>query len=166
MMKIFILAVGTIKDKFFKDGIAEYEKRLSRFCNIEIIETKEEKIPNNSSAANEQQIKAKEAENIARHIKTIKQSNNSTAVIALDLKGKQLDSEGFAKKIESYMNLGTATIIFIIGGSIGLDDKLVKSADFVFSMSALTFPHRLARLILIEQIYRAFKIQNGETYHK
>lgn len=160
-MKISILAVGKIKDRFFKEAINEYTKRLSRFCEIDIIETSEEKIPDNAGEAIENQIKSKEIKHIRKRI------NANSTIIALDLKGIKLDSLKFAKKLDSYMTLGSSHLTFIIGGSLGIDDEFLRNETHLrLSMSDLTFTHRLARLVLIEQIYRAFKIIKGENYHK
>lgn len=159
-MKISIVTVGKLKEKYLKDGIAEYSKRLSRFCDLEITEVEDEQAPENSSPAQEVQIKKKEADRILKKVKT-----GSTLVI-LDVKGEKPDSEGFAAKLRSFFVTGSSHITFVIGGSLGLDTDLLKSADYRFSMSSLTFPHQLARLILLEQVFRAFKIMNGETYHK
>lgn len=159
-MKISIVTVGKLKEKYLKDGIAEYSKRLSRFCDLEITEVEDEQAPENSSPAQEVQIKKKEADRILKKVKT-----GSTLVI-LDVKGEKPDSEGFAAKLQSFFVTGSSHITFVIGGSLGLDTDLLKSADYRLSMSSLTFPHQLARLILLEQVFRAFKIMNGETYHK
>lgn len=159
-MKVSIVTVGKLREKYLKDGIAEYSKRLSRFCDLEITEVEDEQAPENSSPAQELQIKKKEAERILKKVKT-----GSTLVI-LDVKGEKPDSEGFAAKLQSFFVTGSSHITFVIGGSLGLDADLLKSADYRFSMSSLTFPHQLARLILLEQLFRAFKIMNGEVYHK
>ncbi|MGI6778231.1 MAG: 23S rRNA (pseudouridine(1915)-N(3))-methyltransferase RlmH [Acetivibrionales bacterium] len=159
-MKITIVAVGKLKEKYLKDGISEYSKRLSRFCSLEIIEVADEKAPENLSAAEEANVKAAEAERILKRIK------EGSLVIALDVKGSSFDSEAFAAKFQSFFISGGSHITFIIGGSLGLDEELLKKARLRFSLSSLTFPHQLTRLILMEQIYRAFKIINGETYHK
>ncbi len=159
-MKITLAAVGKLKEKYLKDGIAEYTKRLSRFCYIEIIEVEDEPAPENMSRAQEAQIKAREAEKLLKRVK------DSSRVIVLDVKGQSMDSEGFAKRLNSFFISGCSHVTFIIGGSLGLDESLIKRADLRFSMSALTFPHQLARLVLFEQVYRVFKIINGETYHK
>ncbi len=159
-MKVSIVTVGKLKEKYLKDGIAEYSKRLSRFCDLEITEVEDEQAPENSSLAQELQIKKKEAERILKRVKA-----GSTLVI-LDVKGEKPDSEGFAAKLQSFFVTGSSHITFVIGGSLGLDANLLRSADYRFSMSSLTFPHQLARLILLEQLFRAFKIMNGEVYHK
>jgi len=159
-MKITVIGVGKIKEKYLKEGIAEYSKRLSRFCDLEIIEVEDEQAPDNISPAQEDQIKKKEAEKIKKKIK------EGSFVSVLDLKGEMPDSVSLAKKLESFFVSGISSIVFIIGGSLGLDHELVKSANYRLCLSHLTFPHQLARLILLEQLFRSFKIINGETYHK
>lgn len=159
-MRISIIAVGKLKEKYLKDGINEYSKRLSRFCDLEIIEVDDEQAPENSSPAQDLQIKKKEAEKILKKMK------QGSTMVVLDLKGEHLTSEGLSDKIQSFMLSGSSHITFIIGGSLGLDSDLVKMADFKFCMSKLTFPHQLARLILLEQLFRSFKIASNETYHK
>lgn len=159
-MKITIIAVGKLKEKYLKDGIAEYSKRLSRFCDLEIIEVDDEQAPENLSPAGEAQVKKKEAEKILKKVK------DGSLPVVLDVKGEKVDSEGFAAKMQSFFVSGSSHITFIIGGSLGLDEGLVKTARLKLSLSNLTFPHQLARLILLEQLYRVFKIINGEVYHK
>jgi 23S rRNA (pseudouridine1915-N3)-methyltransferase len=159
-LKFSIIAVGKLKEKYLKEGIAEYRKRLSRFCELEIIEVEDEQAPDSLSAAQEAQIKKKEAERIQKKIK------DGSFVIALDLKGEKLDSTGFARKLQSFFVSGNSNFTLLIGGSLGLDNELVKTAQFRLSLSDLTFPHQLTRLILLEQLFRCFKIINGETYHK
>ena len=159
-MKISIIAVGKIKEKYLKDGIAEYSKRLSRFSDIEVIEVEDEQAPENLSAAQELQIKRREADKISRKIK------DGATVIVLDVKGDRMDSIAFAGKLDAYLIGGSSNLVFVIGGSLGLAPELVKSAHLRLSMSEMTFPHQLARLVLLEQLFRAFKIMKGETYHK
>ena len=159
-MKITILCVGKIKEKFYRDAIAEYEKRLSRYCKLEIIEVADEKTPDNASELVERQIKEKEAERMEKHIK------EGAFVCALAIDGKQLDSVELSEKIESLGTGGTSHIIFIIGGSLGMSEVLLKRADMKLSFSKMTFPHQLMRVILLEQVYRAYRIMNHEPYHK
>lgn len=159
-MKITIAAVGKIKEKYLKDGIDEYAKRLSRFCDLEIIEVQDEQAPDNLSEAGEKQIMKKEADKLLKRIK------EGSLLVVMDVKGEKLDSEGFAAKLKSFFVSGSSHITFIIGGSLGVDEELLKRASLRLSMSSMTFPHQLARLILLEQIYRCFKINSGETYHK
>ena len=159
-MKITILCVGKIKEKFYRDAIAEYEKRLSRYCKLEIIEVTDEKTPDNASELVEKQIKDKEAERMEKYLST------DAYVIALAIEGKQLDSVELSEKIERLGVSGTSHIIFVIGGSLGMADSVLKRADFLLSFSKLTFPHQLMRVILLEQIYRGYRILQGEPYHK
>ena len=159
-MKITILAVGKIKEKFLSDAVAEYVKRLGRYCRLEIIQVQDEKDSEKPSDAVKKQILAKEAARIAPHIK------DDSFIIALAINGKQLSSEEFARKINSLGISGTSSITFIIGGSLGLSDEILKKADILLSFSKMTFPHQLMRVILLEQIYRGYKIISGEPYHK
>lgn len=159
-LKITIIAVGKLKEKYLKEGIAEYSKRLSRFCDLNIIEVADEQAPENLSSAQEEQVKKREAERILKRV------SSGSFLIVLDVKGKKLDSEGFASKLRSLFLSGNSNITFVIGGSLGLDGELLRKADFSLSLSDMTFPHQLTRLILLEQLFRAFKIINGEPYHK
>jgi len=159
-MKITIIAVGKLKERYLKEGISEYANRIARFCDLEIIEVNDEQASEKISKAQELQIMKKEAESILKKFKS------SSLMIVLDLKGEEVDSEGFADKLKTFFVSGQSHLTFIIGGSLGLDESLRNMAQLRFSMSLLTFPHQLARLILIEQVYRALKIINGETYHK
>lgn len=159
-MKVTIIAVGKIKEKYLKDGIAEYMKRLSRFCDTEIIEVSDEEAPESLSTLQEIQVKKKEAEKMIKRIKS------GCMLIVLDVKGEKISSEGLAAKINSYFLSGSSHITWVIGGSLGVDQGLIDRATFRLSLSDMTFPHQLTRLILLEQLYRAFKIINGETYHK
>lgn len=159
-MKIMILVVGKLKEKYLKDGTAEYIKRLTRFCDIEVCEVEDEQAPDNCSPAQNLQIMSKEAGRLSKKIK------EGSFLIALDCRGTKLDSSGFAAKLNTLFISGTSSITFIIGGSLGLDSSLLERAQFKLSMSDMTFPHQLARLILLEQLYRSFKINNNETYHK
>lgn len=159
-MKITIVTVGKIKEKYLKDAIAEYSKRLSKYCKLEIIEVADEKTPDNASAVVEEQIRAKEAERILKYVK------EDAYVITLEIQGKQLTSEELADKIEKLGVQGTSHIMLIIGGSIGLGEEVLKRSDFALSFSKMTFPHQLMRVILLEQIYRSYRIISGEPYHK
>ena len=160
MVHINIICIGKIKEAFFKGAIAEYGKRLSKFCKLDIIELNDEKIPNPSNYSLEEQIKEKEGSNILSQIKP------GSYVIALDLNGLTLDSVSFSNKLENiYSNL-SSNITFIIGGSLGLSKEVLSNCDELISFSKMTFPHQLIRIFLIEQLYRAFKIINNETYHK
>lgn len=159
-MKITLLTVGKIKEKYFTSAIAEYSKRLSRYCKLEIIEVADEKTPDKASEALERQIKEKEGKRLFAYIK------EDAYVIALAIQGKMLSSEELAKKIERLGVSGKSHIIFIIGGSLGLADEILKRADFLLSFSPMTFPHQLMRVVALEQIYRAYKINQNEPYHK
>lgn len=159
-MKLTLVTVGKLKEKYLKEGIEEYSKRLSRFCELQIIEVEDEQAPENLSLSQEAIVKKKEAERIIKKVK------DGSVLILLDLKGKKLSSEGFADKLNSFFISGKSNITFVIGGSLGLSEELIQRADYRICLSDMTFPHQLVRLILLEQIYRAFKILNGETYHK
>lgn len=159
-MKIKIICVGKLKEKYLKDGISEYIKRLSRFCKTEIIELNDEKIPDNASKAEEDIVIKNEGEKILKHIQ------KGEYVISLCVEGKNISSTGLAEKINEITLSGLSTITLIIGGSLGIDDKIKNLSDFKLSFSKMTFPHQLMRLILLEQIYRAFKINANEEYHK
>ncbi len=159
-MKITVLTVGKIKEKYFISAVQEYSKRLSRYCKLEIIEVIDEKTLDNASSKEEQLIRIKEGERLKKYIK------DDAYVIALAINGKQISSEGFADKIDKLGINGTSHIIFIIGGSIGLDDEILKNADEKLSFSMMTFPHQMMRVILLEQIYRAYRIIKKEPYHK
>ena len=159
MLHINIICVGKIKETFFKDAIQEYSKRLSRFCNLSITEIADEKIPDKTNEKVENDIKEKEGNNILSHIK------KDSYVIALDLKGKEFDSISFSKEI-SNLSISSSNITFIIGGSLGISNKVLSVCNEKICFSKLTFPHQLIRIFLLEQLYRAFKISNNETYHK
>ena len=159
-MKIKLITVGKIKEKFFKDAILEYSKRLSKFCNLEIIEVQDEMTPDKATDVENQKILEKEGDRILSKIK------DSDFLITLEIEGKKLSSEDLAKKLSSICLSGQSTIDFVIGGSLGLDKKVKTRSDFSLSFSDMTFPHQLMRVIVLEQIYRAFKINANEPYHK
>ncbi|MDD2979227.1 MAG: 23S rRNA (pseudouridine(1915)-N(3))-methyltransferase RlmH [Hespellia sp.] len=159
-MKITLITVGKIKEKYLKDAIAEYTKRLSKYCKLEIVEVADEKTPDKASESVERMIRDKEGERIARYIR------EDTFVITLEISGAMLSSEQLAQKIESCGIQGMSHLIFIIGGSIGLSDAVMKRSDFALSFSKMTFPHQLMRVILLEQIYRSYRIISKEPYHK
>lgn len=159
-MKITLICIGKIKEKYLADGIAEYSKRLSRFCELEIVELEDEKAPESLSLKQEAQVRQKEARRIWEKIK------QSSYVIALDIKGVKLSSESFSGKLAELMVSGNSDLTFLIGGSLGIDQELLQTSNLRLSFSDMTFPHQLMRLILLEQLYRAFKIMKGETYHK
>lgn len=159
-MNINIIAVGKIKEKYIQEGIKEFSKRLSRYCKLTIIEIEDEKAPENLSDKEMEGVKSKEGEKILNKIPP------SSFVIALVIEGKQLTSEGLAEKFEDIMVNGSNDITFIIGGSLGLDSEVINRSNFKLSFSKMTFPHQLMRLILLEQVYRAWRIIKGEPYHK
>lgn len=159
-MKITVITVGKIKEKYLKDAIAEYTKRLSKYCKLEIVEVADEKTPDHASETVEDAIRAKEAERILKYVK------DDAHIITLEIQGKQLTSEELADKIEKLGVQGTSHIIFIIGGSIGLGEEVLQKSNFALSFSKMTFPHQLMRVILLEQIYRSYRIISGEPYHK
>lgn len=159
-MKIKIIAVGKLKEKYLKQGIAEYEKRLGKYCKFEIIEVPDEKAPENLSELEMIQVKEKEGQKILSKI------NDSDYVYALAIQGKEITSEGFADSIDQLSTRGTSSFAFVIGGSLGLSDEVMKRSDAQISFGRLTYPHQLMRLILTEQIYRVFRIIHGHAYHK
>ena len=159
-MKITIIAVGKIKEKYLKDAITEYSKRLGRYCRLEMIEVADEKTPDHASENMEDAIREKEAERIGKYIK------EDAYLVTLEIQGRQLTSEEFADKIEKLGVSGIGHMIFIIGGSIGLGKSILEKSDYALSFSKMTFPHQLMRVILLEQIYRSYRIINGEPYHK
>lgn len=162
MLNIKILCVGKIREKALKDLISEYEKRISKYAKLEIIELDDEKIPQNASSSIEEQVKTLESNKILERLS--KYPNSS--VILLDLNGKNYSSEEFAQKIDTIQTYSSSTIIFVIGGSLGMSQELLKYSQDKICFSKMTFPHQLIRLFLLEQIFRAFKILNNETYHK
>ena len=159
-MKITVITVGKIKEKYLKDAIEEYSKRLSKYCKLEIVEVADEKTPDNASNIVEDAIRSKEAERILKHVK------DDAYVITLEINGKQVSSEELADKVEKLGVQGISHIIFIIGGSIGLGREVLEKSHFALSFSKMTFPHQLMRVILLEQVYRSYRIINGEPYHK
>lgn len=159
-MKITVLCVGKIKEKYFTLGIDEYAKRLSRYCKLEIIEVPDEKTPDNASENEELQIKAKEGDKLLRYIK------DNAYVIALAIEGKMLTSEELSEKMEQLGINGDSNVVFVIGGSLGLDKRVLDRADYKLSFSKMTFPHQMMRMVLLEQVYRGYRIMKGEPYHK
>lgn len=159
MLNIRIICVGKFKEKYWEAASAEYMKRLGAYCNVSVIEIKEEPLPSNPSPADELKVKEKEGKAILGKI------SKGDYVVALDVKGKGLSSEELAGKIRD-IAFTHSTIDFLIGGSLGLSDEVLRRADLRFSFGRITLPHQLARVVLLEQIYRAFKINAGETYHK
>ena len=159
MLNINIICIGKIKENYLKDAISEYSKRLSKFCNLNIIELQDEKLPSklNDSIINE--IKNKECNKMIQSIK------KESYIICLDLKGKEFSSEDFSKKIENIALNFNSSITFVIGGTLGLNEEVLSLASEKICFSKMTFPHQLIRVFLLEQLFRAFKISNNETYH-
>ena len=159
-MQIHIVAVGKIKEKHMVQGIQEYLKRLAPYAKIQIVEVADEKTPATASPAEEEAIRKKESERLAARL------HSDTYLVALDMKGKLLTSEALAEEVETKLLAGKSHWTFVIGGSLGLDPSLLQRADLRLSFGRLTYPHQLMRLILVEQIYRVFKIIRREPYHK
>ena len=159
-MKITILAVGKVKEKFYRQAIEEFQKRLSRYCKLEIIEVEDEKTPDHASAALESQIKEKEGQRLLKYMR------DGAWICALAINGEMLNSVELSKKIENLGITGCSHIIFVIGGSLGLSDAISDRVDYSLSFSKMTFPHQLMRVILLEQIYRSYRIMMKEPYHK
>ena len=159
-MKITIVCVGKIKEKFYRDAVEEYKKRLGRYCKMQIVEVADEKTPDKASEALENQIKEKEGQRILAQIR------EGAYVIALAIEGKMLSSEELAGKMQKLGVEGKGHLVFVIGGSLGLSKEVMDRADHALSFSKMTFPHQLMRVILLEQIYRSFRIIAGEPYHK
>lgn len=159
-MNILVICIGKLKEKYWIDAVNEYAKRLRKFCDLEITQLKEAKLPDKAGKAEEEAAKRAEGEEILRKIR------DSMYVIALDIKGKKLSSESLAAHMEKLSLNGESSIAFIIGGSLGLSEAVIKRADHRLSFSDMTFPHQMMRVILLEQIYRSFKIRRGEVYHK
>jgi 23S rRNA (pseudouridine1915-N3)-methyltransferase len=159
-VNISIITIGKLKEKYLKQGIEEYLKRLSSYAKVEIIELADEKAPENLSESEMEQVKQKEGERILAKI------SDDTHVIALAINGKQKSSEELAKEIDSLATYGKSKVAFVIGGSLGLSSEVMKRSNAALSFSKMTFPHQLMRLVLVEQIYRAFRIIRNEPYHK
>ncbi|MUV37869.1 23S rRNA (pseudouridine(1915)-N(3))-methyltransferase [Lentibacillus sp. JNUCC-1] len=159
-MKIQIITVGKLKEKYLKQGIQEYMKRLSTYAKVEIIEVPDEKAPENLSDAEATTVKDKEGTRIMNHIQP------DTYVITLEINGTMPTSEQLAKKFDTLATYGNSKIAFVIGGSLGLSEAVQSRSDYALSFSKMTFPHQLMRLVLLEQVYRAFRINRGEPYHK
>ncbi|MCL1989751.1 MAG: 23S rRNA (pseudouridine(1915)-N(3))-methyltransferase RlmH [Defluviitaleaceae bacterium] len=159
-MKITVISVGKIKDRYLQLGIDEFKKRLSRFCKLELIEVKDEPLIEKASEKDLEIVRQKEGELILNKLSA------NTHVIAMDINGQRLSSEQFAHKMKAIGTYGQSHITFIIGGSVGIADQIKQRADIKMSFSEMTFPHQLFKLMLLEQVYRAFKINANETYHK
>ncbi len=159
-MNISIIAVGKIKEKYIQEGIKEFSKRLSRYCNLKITEVEDEKAPENLSDKEKEAVKEKES------LKILSKIPQNSFIISLEIQGREISSEELSKKMEDIMVSGINDITFVIGGSLGLSDEVRSKSNFKLSFSKMTFPHQLMRLILLEQIYRAWKIMKDEPYHK
>lgn len=159
-MNITLVTVGKIKEKYYRDAITEYQKRLTRYCKLDIVEVADEKTPDKASEVMENQIKQKEAERILKNIR------EDAYCIALAIDGRKMDSVAFSKRLDQLALTGKSNVVFVIGGSLGLHESVLKRADEKLSFSDMTFPHQLMRVILLEQIYRCYRIINGEPYHK
>jgi len=159
-MNIDIAAVGKIKEKYLAEGIMEYSKRLGRYCSLRTLEVEDEKTPETMSDREKEEVKRKEGERLLSRIP------DQALVIALAIDGKQLSSEELSERISDLMVKGTSHIVFVIGGSLGLSDEVLARSQMKLSFSRMTFPHQLMRMILLEQIYRAFRIIKNEPYHK
>lgn len=159
-MKVTVICVGKVKEKFYREAITEFSKRLSGYCRLEIIEVADEKTPDSAGEVQEEQIKRKEASRILKYIR------EDAFLFTLEIMGKQYDSVELSERLEKLMTMGKSHIQFVIGGSLGLHESVTKRADEAISFSRMTFPHQLMRVILLEQIYRGFRIMSGEPYHK
>ncbi|OUM87619.1 MAG: 23S rRNA (pseudouridine(1915)-N(3))-methyltransferase RlmH [Bacillus thermozeamaize] len=162
-MKVTLVAVGSIKERYMQQGIADYVKRLRPYARLDIVEVKEEKAPEHLSAAQEEQVREREGERI---LQRLPDGSPGAKVVVLDMRGKMLSSEELAAQMAEWATYGTHQLYLVIGGSLGLSRTVRERADLLWSFSRLTFPHQLMRLMVLEQLYRAFKIQRGETYHK
>ncbi|MBC5638460.1 23S rRNA (pseudouridine(1915)-N(3))-methyltransferase RlmH [Ornithinibacillus sp. BX22] len=159
-MKITIISVGKLKEKYLKQGIAEYLKRLSAYAKVDIVEVADEKAPENMSEAEMEEVKRKEGERILSHVQ------QDTYVITLEINGKMISSEQLADKMDQLATYGKSKIAFVIGGSLGISEAVQERSDYALSFSKMTFPHQLMRLVLLEQVYRGFRIIKNEPYHK
>lgn len=160
VLNINIIAVGRLKEKYWTEAVNEYSKRLSRYIKLNITELADEKAPENLSVAQKEQVMKKEGDRILKNI------DENDYVVCLEINGKQLSSGDFSRFFETHMLNGISTISFVIGGSLGLHNDVIKRADYHLSFSKMTFPHQLMRIVLLEQIYRAIKISKNEPYHK
>lgn len=152
--------MGKLKEKFMRDAVAEYEKRLTRYVKLDVVEVADEKTPDGASEKEEERIREKEGERLLRQIK------EDDHVVALAISGKQYDSLAFARRLDGFALRGRSRVVFVIGGSLGLSEQVLARADEELSFSKMTFPHQLMRVILLEQIYRGYRIIRGEPYHK
>lgn len=160
-MNIKIICVGKLKEKYLKDAQLEYLKRLSKYAKVDVCELQDEKFKENPSLSEIKQTRQKEGEKILREIDKL----SKPYIISLDLRGKQYTSEELAEEFKNITTYSSSTICFIIGGSLGIDDEVIKRSNKLISFSKLTFPHQLIRIFLLEQIFRVFKINGNEKYH-
>lgn len=160
MMRITLAVVGKVKERYFTQAIEEYAKRLGRYCKLSIVQVADEKTPDQASQAQEEQIKEKEGQRLLAMLK------DGCYVVALDIRGDMLDSVALAEKLASLASSGFGHVAFVIGGSLGLSTSVLARADYRLSFSPMTFPHQLMRVILLEQVYRGFRIIEGAPYHK
>ena len=159
-MKITVITVGKLKEKYWKSAIEEYSKRLGRYCNLSVIEVADEKCPDNAGEEDMKIIRKKEGDKIRGKIP------GNSYLVTMEIKGKEQDSVGFARWLDALPHQGHSHIVFVIGGSLGLDEELCSCSRHSLSFSKLTFPHQMMRVILLEQIYRAYRINRNEPYHK
>ncbi|MDR1246155.1 MAG: 23S rRNA (pseudouridine(1915)-N(3))-methyltransferase RlmH [Clostridiales Family XIII bacterium] len=159
-MTIHLICIGTLKERYWSEAAEEYRKRISKYCALKTDELKEERAPNNASPAEETAVKDAEGRCILRRVKA------DSYVVALDMRGETLSSEAFARKLSALPHAGKNHIVFIVGGPLGLADAVLRRADLCLSLSKMTYPHRMARIVLLEQLYRSFKIIGNEAYHK
>lgn len=159
-MNISVICVGKLKERYWTDAVGEYSKRLKSYCNLEIVELKESRLPDKAGPAEEQAVKEAEGEEVLKKIRS------GVYVVTLEVKGRMLSSEKLAEKVEKLAVDGVSNLVFVIGGSLGLSEAVSRRADFKLSFSEMTFPHQMMRVILLEQLYRSFKIIRNETYHK
>lgn len=159
-MRVTILTVGKIKESYLRDAIKEYAKRLGKYCKLEILEVTDEKTPDSLNTTAAELVRKKEGERL------LKSFPKDAYIITLEISGKQLTSEEFSQKIENLAVQGVSHLVFVIGGSLGLGQNILQKSDFAMSFSKMTYPHQLMRVILLEQIYRGYRIANGEPYHK
>ena len=164
-MKITLVTVGKIKERWWNDAIAEYGRRLGRYCTLQILEAPDEATPDSASRAEEAQILRREGERVLKLIERCSAAG-STRIIALAIEGKMYDSVSFADHLDSLQVSGSSHLVFVIGGSLGLSEQVLRSAHEKISFSKMTFPHQMMRVIALEQIYRAFRITRNEPYHK
>jgi len=159
-MNIKLICVGKLKERFYQEACGEFVKRLGRYVNLSLVELEDEKAPEQLSMAQKNQVKSREGKRILERIE------DSDFVVAMAIDGRQLDSESFSARLQDWLSFGRSSVCFVIGGSLGLSEEVLKRSDFSLSFGKNTFPHQLFRIMLLEQIYRAFRIMKHEPYHK